>query len=86
MVAVPSTPLAASASSSAPTDATLPTCPCGHNRHHHRVSRDGEYRTWAWLLLMWGISVEPLKVTWRCRLCNTSFDESRDPSVLARRV
>lgn len=86
MVATTAESTAASTATTSTGDNPLPTCPCGHDRHHHRVSRDGDYTTWAWILLMCGISVKPLKVAWRCRVCNVTFDHSTDPAILARRV
>ena len=66
--------------------AAAPTCRCGHDRNHYRVSRDGEYTTWGWVLLMCGISVTALKINFRCRVCNEVFDSSVDPRDLRRRA
>lgn len=67
------------------TATALPTCACGNDRHHYRVSRDGEYTTWGWILLMCGISVKALKINFRCRACDQVFDTSVDPRDLRRR-
>jgi hypothetical protein len=40
----------------------------------------------GWILLMCGISVEPIKVEWECRICGDIFDSSTDPTVLAKRA
>lgn len=69
-----------------PKVAPLPTCPCGHDRHHFRVSCEGEHKSWAWIALMFGVSSKPVRVSWRCRLCDTTFDSSDDPALLHRRV
>lgn len=75
----------ASVANESEVQADLPTCKCGHNRHHYRVSREGEYTTWGWILLMSGISVKALKVNFRCRACNQVFDVSTDERDLRKR-
>lgn len=65
--------------------APLPTCPCGHDRSHYRVSGDGELKPWAWFLLIFGISAKPIRINWRCRMCDVTFDSSTDPDLLRRR-
>lgn len=67
-------------------EAALPTCPCGHDRNHYRVSRDGEFRAWSWILLMFGVSARPIRVDWRCRMCDVTFDSTTDPDILRRRL
>lgn len=63
----------------------LPKCPCGHDRNHYRVSRDGKYTMWGWMLLMGGISVAALQVNFRCRQCDQVFDTTTDPKICAKR-
>lgn len=73
----------------APDDADsseLPTCRCGFDRNHYRVSRNGQYTLTGWFLLTCGISVTPTKVEWQCRICNQTFDASTDPAILAKRA
>lgn len=64
----------------------LPTCRCGFDRHHYRVSRNGDYTFFGMFLLTWGISVRPTKVYWQCRVCTQTFDASTDPAILAKRA
>lgn len=63
----------------------LPTCRCGFDRNHYRVTRDGKYSGIGWFLMSMGISVEPSSVSWRCRVCNERFDHSTDPMELRKR-
>jgi hypothetical protein len=36
------------------------------------------------LILLLGISVEPVKVTFECRTCGQVFDQTTDPAELAK--
>jgi hypothetical protein len=60
----------------------LPRCPCGHDRHHFMVSPENHYTLVGKVILMLGISVEPVKVTYQCRKCWKVFDETTDPKVM----
>ncbi len=61
----------------------LPTCPCGYNRKHPLVQAKGEYTAWGHFLVTFGISYRPLKVRYQCLKCDTYFEETTDPQVLA---
>jgi hypothetical protein len=60
----------------------LPRCPCGHDRRHFMVSPENHYSWLGTVILLLGISVEPVKVTYTCRKCWKVFDETRDPEVM----
>jgi hypothetical protein len=64
--------------------AGLPRCPCGHDRNHFMVSPENHYSFVGRVILMLGISVEPVKVTYQCRKCWKIFDESSDPRVMQK--
>ena len=63
-------------------ESELPRCPCGHDRTHYMVSPDNHYTLVGKMVLMLGISVEPVKVTYQCRECWKVFDETTDPKVM----
>ena len=63
-------------------EAELPRCPCGHDRRHYMVSPENHYTFLRSLILMLGISVEPVKVTFQCRQCWKVFDETTDPKIM----
>ena len=70
-------------SSPAPAPASdLPKCPCGHDRRHFMVSAENHYTFVRSMILMLGISVEPIKVTYQCRTCWKVFDQTTDPKVM----
>jgi hypothetical protein len=50
------------------------------------VSPENHYTFAGSLILMLGISVEPVKVTYQCRKCWKVFDETTDPKDLRRAV
>jgi hypothetical protein len=60
----------------------LPRCPCGHDRHHFMVTAENHYTFLRSLILMLGVSVEPVKITYQCRKCWKVFDETSDPNVM----
>ncbi len=62
----------------------LPQCPCGHDRNHHMVSGQGTYTWSGWFWVLFGVTTKPTRVSFRCRRCNTHFDESTDQYVLER--
>lgn len=64
----------------------MPRCECGHDRHHYMVSAENHYTFGRSLILMLGISVEPVKVTYQCRKCWKVFDETTDPKDLRSAV
>jgi hypothetical protein len=66
--------------------AELPRCECGHDRHHYMVSAQNHHTFARALILMLGISVEPVKVTFQCRKCWKVFDETTDPKDLRAAV
>ncbi len=62
----------------------LPTCRCGHDRHHHMVSAKGRYSTMGWFTLLIGVTARPRAVEYWCRRCGERFDSTADPDVLAK--
>lgn len=60
------------------------TCPCGHDRDHYMVSADGKYTNIGTITMLIGITTKPVSVSYRCRQCQTVFDFSDDPAVLAK--
>lgn len=60
----------------------LPTCRCGHDRHHFAVHPERTYGFWAWLLLLSGATGTPKKITFRCQRCNEVVEVTRDPKIL----
>jgi hypothetical protein len=46
------------------------------------VSPENHYTFTGKIILMLGISVEPVKVTYQCRKCWQVFDETTDPAVM----
>jgi hypothetical protein len=71
-------------SAPAPAAPALKRCKCGHDRSHHMVSARNHYSTWGHVVLLLGVSVEPIRVSYECRQCWTVFDETTDPRVLKR--
>ncbi|HRI68921.1 MAG TPA: hypothetical protein PK156_32045 [Polyangium sp.] len=61
-------------------------CRCGHDRDHHMVSAEGEYTFSGYLRLFFGISARPIRVNYRCRRCDKTFDTTTNPKVLDARV
>jgi hypothetical protein len=61
---------------------SLPRCACGHDRNHFMVSAENHYTFLGTCVLMLGISVEPVKVTYQCRKCWQVFDQTTDPIVM----
>ena len=59
----------------------LPRCKCGHDRTHHMVSAVGNFSPWAWALLVFGISVRPYEVEYRCRKCDRVIERTSDPEA-----
>lgn len=62
-------------------------CSCGHDRHHARVKAECEYTAMGkfWVMLF-GVSTEPIKVKYRCRICSEVFDETTDPAILKKHM
>ncbi len=60
---------------------TGPTCPCGYGRGHRMVKVDTEYSTKGWFLLLIGVTATPVRLSYRCRRCNTTFDSTTDPAL-----
>jgi hypothetical protein len=46
------------------------------------VSAENHYTFLRSLILMLGVSVEPVKVTYQCRKCWQVFDQTTDPKVM----
>jgi hypothetical protein len=63
-----------------------PTCKCGHDRAHYMVSAVGEYSAWGWFTVLFGISTRPLRLTYKCRRCNVTFDSTDDPTELDKHM
>jgi hypothetical protein len=63
------------------TNSTL--CPCGHDRNHFMVSREGKYTPmgWFWVTMM-GVTTSPIEVSFRCRKCNIIIEKSKKPEDL----
>lgn len=65
---------------------TLPPtalCVCGYRRGHHFVSEEAEYTIMGWVLLIIGVTPQPIRVIFRCRRCDFVFGETRDRRILA---
>lgn len=64
-------------------DGSLPTCFCGHDRHHYMVSPVPTYTRWGtfWVIFV-GVSTVPIRVDFQCRVCNATFDFTEDPVQL----
>jgi len=58
-------------------------CRCGNDRHHHMVSPVATYTMWGeiWMTLI-GVSANPIRIDFKCRICKESFDFITDPKVL----
>ena len=63
-------------------DASLPTCPCGFNKHSPMVQAKGVYTAWGHFLVTFGISYTPLKIRYLCLKCDSYFDETNNPNEL----
>jgi hypothetical protein len=48
------------------------------------VSPHNHYTWKAHIVLMLGVSAEPVKVTYECRQCGQVFDETTDKQVMAK--
>jgi hypothetical protein len=48
------------------------------------VSADGHYTWFRTLLMMLGVSAEPVKISYLCRECWKVFDQTTDPADLRR--
>jgi hypothetical protein len=68
---------------SSPSSPARKTCPCGHERGHYLVTPEGKYTLtgWFWVTVI-GVTTRPLKVSYRCRQCGETFDESTEPEDL----
>lgn len=64
-----------------PTNASLPTCRCGHDRRHHLARPSMRYGWGGWLMLFSGGSATPVEVTVTCARCGEVIEHSRDPEV-----
>lgn len=60
-----------------------PRCSCGHDRNHHMVSPDPVYTlTGSFWVAVFGVSTKPIRIKFRCRRCNETFEESEEPALL----
>lgn len=59
-----------------------PRCACGHDRTHFMVSPEGKYTAFGWFWLLFGVTTRPVRIFYRCRVCNQVFDETEDPATL----
>ena len=60
----------------------LPVCKCGHDKNHVEVHPKHSYSIMGWILLAYGSSIRPKKVTFVCSHCHTEFDSTEDPTEL----
>lgn len=67
-----------------PQQRALPTCRCGHDRHHHMVGPRGRYTLIGWLTLFMGATARPKLVEYWCRRCGEKVDETAETEVLAK--
>ncbi|MCB9781020.1 MAG: hypothetical protein H6742_20795 [Alphaproteobacteria bacterium] len=85
---MPDAPSAASApdgdGAAAVVSAAGPTCACGHDRDHFMVSPEPSYSTWGWFWLLFGSSVVPARVDFKCRQCGQVFDRTQDVAEMKR--
>ncbi len=65
-------------------DSDLPKCSCGFDRNHFMTTTKGKYSFWGWLGLLYGISMKPRKVLFKCTRCGEAFDETDDASYLKK--
>ena len=58
-------------------------CACGNDRKHYMVSAVPTYTTWGqfWVALM-GVSANPIRIDFQCRVCKEKFDFITDPQEL----
>ena len=59
-------------------------CRCGHTRDHHMVSPEYDHTPLGWFLLLFGISARPIRIKYRCRRCEQTFDQTTDPAILGK--
>jgi hypothetical protein len=60
---------------------SLPTCRCGHDRHHKKVSAEAEHGVLGYARLIIGGTPIPKLVRFRCRDCGQVIEETDDPEV-----
>jgi len=62
-------------------------CECGFDRHHPMVSPERFYTKFgSFWVFFFGVSYTPIRVAYRCRVCDQSFDETTDPELLHRYI
>ena len=60
-------------------EASPPTCTCGHDRHAKGVVKpESSYGFWGWIALGMGATVFPRRIAFRCVRCGEIFDETTD--------
>lgn len=55
---------------------------CGYTLGDGMIRREPKYSFGAWFVLLFGISIEPSKMLFRCRKCHRVVHESTDPAIL----
>ena len=60
----------------------LPHCACGTDRKSRNAVPHREYSTRGTLYALWGGTPVPIRVVFRCVLCDTAFDECKDRAGL----
>ncbi len=60
-------------------------CFCGNDRFHYMVTAIPTFTTWGhfWVVLM-GVSANPIRVDFQCRVCKEKFDFTTKQSELEK--
>ncbi|APR74891.1 Hypothetical protein A7982_00237 [Minicystis rosea] len=48
------------------------------------VSPEHDHTPLGWFLLIFGISARPIRIKYRCRRCEQTFDQTTDPAILGQ--
>lgn len=57
-------------------------CRCGHDREHLFVSVKHHYSIGGWFWLLFGATAKPVRLSWVCRKCNETIDETSSPRAM----
>jgi hypothetical protein len=67
--------------------ATHKACHCGHHIGDPAIQEEPEYGFIGWLMLaLFGVTLRPKHISFRCMYCREELGTSRDPKLLARRT